>query len=234
MFKLKILKYFILTFFVTQIFILHSALADDKFIIRPEVDIFIIPQTGHFVLGEDFEIPLFLNTKGNNVSKIELNIKYDSTKLEVLSFSKGKSIMEEWNTSPLYDNESGIISFTGVASEGITTESGLLTSIIFKAKEPGIAKVYPIEDSKVSVLNELVSSATININVGIYNILSDYDSGTEYTFEVNKKDLTKLSVTDKGSKFVDLLASLLYQHRYIIFVLIGLGAVFIAFKEHRL
>lgn len=233
MFKSKILKSFIFTFFVTQLFILNSALAEDKVTIKPEVDIFVIPQTGDFMLGEDFEVPIFLNTKGNNVAKIELNIKYDSTKLGVVSLSKGKSIMEEWGTSPLYDNESGIISFTGVAPDGIMTDSGLLTSIIFQAKGLGVAKVYPLEDSKVFVLNESENAVTTNINVGVYNILPGYGNEWEHTFKVNQKDTTQFSATNNRSKLIDLIEPLVYKYKYITFALIVSGAIFIAFKEHR-
>lgn len=132
------------------------------------IDLFISPETGSFLGGSTFEVPFFVNTKGQNIKSIELNIIYDSTKLAIIKPSNGKSIIGVWDSAPSYDNNKGVAKFSGSIPSGVQSSSGLITSITFEAKSPGTAEISINNNSKVKTVDNL--ELKINTNRGVYTI----------------------------------------------------------------
>src|SRR3989344_2464658 len=99
------------------------------------------PQSGTFVQGSTFQVPILINTKGVSVNGIDLKISFDADKLSIIQPSNGKSIIGAWVEPPAYDNVRGTASFVGVIPNGITTSSGLIGTITFLAKSPGTATI---------------------------------------------------------------------------------------------
>jgi hypothetical protein len=132
------------------------------------IDLFVSPDTGSFLGGSNFEIPFFINTKGQNIKNIELNITYDPTKLAITKPSNGKSIIGIWDSAPNYDNNKGIAKFSGSIPNGIQSSSGLITSITFEAKSSGNAEISINSNSKVTSFDN--QNVKINTNRGLYTI----------------------------------------------------------------
>lgn len=143
----------------------------------PRAEIQFSPKNGSFVEGSTFDVPILLNTKGNSINSIELRINFDKDKLSIIKPSNGSSIIGVWVEPPKYDNARGTASYVGIVPNGITTESGLIGSITFKALKTGQATV--------RVGNE----STLLLNNGI---------GTEITFESIRANYTIIPKAPEG------------------------------------
>ena len=92
----------------------------------------IFPQTGSFTSGNTFEISVFLNTGGNNVNAVEVNLQFNPEKLQVISPTKGVSVIGEWIFPPSFSNTKGTIALVGgFLKDGINTSEGLISTIVF-------------------------------------------------------------------------------------------------------
>src|SRR5690349_12722131 len=119
----------------------------------PRAEVFFSPRTGTFLEGSTFEIPIFINTRGNNINTIELSIGFDQNKLRVINPSGGRSIIGIWVEPPFYDNSRGLIRLVGVIPNGIKTDSGLIATVTFKAVATGETSLTIKNDSNI-LLND--------------------------------------------------------------------------------
>jgi len=112
--------------------------------------LYLSPQSGTFFVGSIFDISVFVNTEGNSINAVEVNLKFPPDLLQVTSPTAGSSFISIWADQPFYSNQEGLISFKGgVPSPGINTSSGLISTITFRAKAPGQATISFLDSSKV-------------------------------------------------------------------------------------
>ena len=137
----------------------------------PRAEVSFAPQSGTFVEGSTFQVPILINTKGTSINGIDLKINFDANKLSIVQPSNGKSIIGVWVEPPAYDNSRGTASFVGVIPNGITTSSGLIGTITFLAKSTGRAVVSFKSNSSILVNDGLGSDATTNFVRAEYNII---------------------------------------------------------------
>ncbi len=131
------------------------------------------PQAGTFFVGNTFDVSVIVNTNENRINAVKVDLKFPPDKLQVVSPVSGKSFISSWAASPTYSNTEGIISFNGgVPSPGISTSAGLVSTITFRVKAPGAAKIYFLDSSMV-LLDDGKGT----------NILKSFDKG-EYTLIV--------------------------------------------------
>ncbi len=138
------------------------------FIAKTEIS--ITPASGTFLEGSTFEVPIFINTKGNNINAIELHIKFDPDKLSIIKPSGGKSIIGLWVQPPTYDNSKGTAKIVGTIPGGIVSDSGLIITVTFQAKATGQAIVNISDDSSILLNDGSGSAAAFSANRGVYNI----------------------------------------------------------------
>lgn len=117
--------------------------------INQRATIFLSPTTGTFLEGTLFEIPIFLNTHSNSINALEVEVKFDPKKLSVVKASGGQSVVGIWVEPPSYSNKQGTVRIVGAIPNSLTTESGLITTITFKAIAPGPAQVYISKTTKI-------------------------------------------------------------------------------------
>jgi len=116
--------------------------------------LYLSPTTGTFFIGSTFDVSIFVNTGGNNVNAVKVDLKFDSKKIQIASPTAGKSFIEVWVAQPTYSNIQGTASFQGgVPSPGINTSSGLVSTITFRAVAPGKAAI-SISDSSQVLLDD--------------------------------------------------------------------------------
>ncbi len=65
----------------------------------------IFPQTGTFTVENTFEVSVFLNTGGNDVNVVKVDLKFDPEKLRVVTPAKGISAVGEWIFPPGFSNQ---------------------------------------------------------------------------------------------------------------------------------
>jgi hypothetical protein len=145
----------------------------------PHSEITVTPQSGTFQENSTFDVPIFLNTRGNSVNAIELHLKFDQNKLSVVKPSGGKSIIGIWVDPPSYDNVNGSVKAVGTIPGGIKTGSGLILTVTFKAKISGQANV-TIQDLSQVLLNDGLGTPTIlDTTRGSYTIVPQPPGGVE-------------------------------------------------------
>jgi len=115
--------------------------------------LYLAPSSGSFLIGSVFTVSVFLNTEGNEINAVLAEISFPPNKLQITSPTAGTSFIAEWLTPPNYSNERGVVSFRGGIPGGITTSAGLVSSITFRAKASGMAKVEFSQGSQV-LLND--------------------------------------------------------------------------------
>lgn len=135
------------------------------------VEIFPGVQSGSFVEGSTFEVPILLNTRGLDINTITLTVHFDPAKLSIVAPSGGKSIVGLWFEPPTYDNVLGTENLGGIITNGIKTNAGLITTITFKARTSGEAIVSIGANSRVLLNDGLGTDASIKSVRGVYTLL---------------------------------------------------------------
>jgi len=103
--------------------------------------LYLEPSTGEYRLGETLIEKIRIDTEGECINVVGVDLNFSQDTLEAVDFSSGSSILTLWVKTPYIDQESGLISFAGGVAggycgeiPGALTESNLLGRIIFKVK----------------------------------------------------------------------------------------------------
>lgn len=147
--------------------------------IAQNVEISPAQKTGSFIEGALFEVPIYINTQGQNINTIKLSIGFDPKKISVVDASGGTSIISLWLESPTFNNTNGTEKMTGVITNGITTDYGVIATITFRALSPGDANLTIKDDSLVLLNDGFGSEAKIQAVRGQYTILPKPPGGVK-------------------------------------------------------
>lgn len=123
--------------------------------------IYLAPAEGEFSPGETFIEEIKLDTEGEDINAIEVNLGFPGDILEIVDFSDGGSLLKIWVDKPIINDSQetinkykGTLSFTGGVPNGFTGE-GTLGKVVFKARalSQGKMKTLPRE-AKIQFLAE--------------------------------------------------------------------------------
>lgn len=145
--------------------------------LQAKAELFFSPRTGSFTEGSIFEVPILIDTKGNTVNSLEINVQFDQTKLLVVNPSGGTSIIGLWIEPPKFDNSRGTIKLVGAIPNGIKTNSGLVATITFRAQASGAATLRFSSDSQVLLHDGQGTSADTTFGRAQYTIISKPPEG---------------------------------------------------------
>ena len=120
-------------------------------VVRAEsASFYLSPGSGTFFVESSFDVSVFVNSEGNSINAVQVDLKFSPDKLQVVNPTTGKSFISVWADQPFFSNKEGLISFKGgVLSSGIKTSGGLVSAITFRAKAPGKATLSFLETSKI-------------------------------------------------------------------------------------
>ncbi|MBI2034007.1 MAG: hypothetical protein HYT13_02830 [Candidatus Liptonbacteria bacterium] len=119
-----------------------------------QASIYIGPPSGTFTVGNTFTVSVYLNTGGQFVNAIEANLSFPPDKLQVVSPTAGKSIIQLWVDQPTYSNLEGTIKFQGaIPTPGINTQAGVISTVTFRVRSTGTATIKVLDTSRV-LLND--------------------------------------------------------------------------------
>src|SRR3989344_6048424 len=125
------------------------------------------PQAGTFTTGNTFEASVFLNTGGQNINAVKVDLRFDSSKIQVITPAKGLSAVGKWIFPPSFSNTKGEISFQGgFSGKGINTSEGLVSVIVFEAVSPGRTEVNFLDSSRALVGEKEGNNALNSVNRG--------------------------------------------------------------------
>jgi hypothetical protein len=134
--------------------------------------LYLSPNSGTFFVGSTFDVSVFVNTAGNNINAVKVDLKFDQRKLQIASPTAGKSFISVWIAQPSFSNIEGTATFQGgVPSPGINTSSGLVSTITFRAISPGEAVVSILASSQVLLDNGKGTNVLSSAGKGIYKII---------------------------------------------------------------
>jgi len=130
------------------------------------------PGSGSFFVGSTFDVSVFLNTEGNSINAVQIDIKFPPELLQVVTPTAGKSFIAVWADQPFFSNKDGLIALKGgVLSPGINTLAGLVSTITFRVQAPGTAKVYLLDSSKVLLADAQGTNILKTSVPGEYNLI---------------------------------------------------------------
>lgn len=143
--------------------------------------LYLAPSKGTFLVGSTFSVSIYLDTKGNKINALEVDLKFPPEILQITTPIAGESFISEWLTPPSYSNIGGTISFKGGIPGGVVTSAGLVSTVTFRAKSSGIAKVEFLDSSKV-LLADGKGTPVFTTNIrGVYEILIPPPEGPKIT-----------------------------------------------------
>ena len=152
--------------------------------------IYLTPSNGTFYIGSTFNVSVFVNTGGQDINTIKVNLKFDPKKLQVSSPTAGRSFVSLWLSQPGYSNTEGTLSFSGgVPTPGINTSSGLISTIVFRVIGHGTTAI-SVADAAV-YLNDGKGTDVLNsVGRGIYDLVLPPPEGPK-VFSLTHPDQNK-------------------------------------------
>ena len=98
------------------------------------------PASGSYQQGSVFTVNVFADSKGTALNALSGVVSYPNNLLEVVSISKGQSIISLWVQEPSFSNTAGTVNFEGIVlNPGYNGANGKVLTITFKVKSVGVA-----------------------------------------------------------------------------------------------
>ena len=133
--------------------------------------LYLSPSSGTFFVGSTFDISIFLNTGGNDINAVKVDLKFDPKKLQITSPTAGRSFITVWISQPVFSNVEGTATFQGgIPSPGINTSAGLVSTITFRAIAPGETSISILDSSLVLLNDPKGTNVLASVGKGIYQI----------------------------------------------------------------
>lgn len=119
-------------------------------VLAGNASLYLAPNSGTFHVGSTFDVSVFVNTGGENINAVKVDLAFDPKKVQIASPTAGKSFISVWISQPVYSNIKGEASFQGGnPSPGVNTSAGLVSTITFRAIAPGETTITFNDSSKV-------------------------------------------------------------------------------------
>ena len=101
----------------------------------------VSPSSGTYTVGSTFDVSVLLDTKGQSINAVDMQLSFPPDKLQLISPSAGTSIIGVYTTPPRFDNAKGEVQIVGGIPNGINVSSGLVTKLTFRVKGIGNASL---------------------------------------------------------------------------------------------
>ena len=128
-----------------------------------QASIYLSPSQGSFEVGSTFNVSVYVNTAGQSINAVRLDLDFDANLIQVADPTAGSSFISVWAVPPEYSNQNGTVHLQGgLPTPGINTASGLITTITFRGKGAGTASVDVLETSQV-LANDGLGTDILNL-----------------------------------------------------------------------
>ncbi len=168
-FKIKI-SHFLFVVFAVSVFSFSFCQAAVLYLELPNED---------FHKNDVFLAEIRLNTEGEYINAVKVELSFPQDILKIEDFSKGNSILTVWAEEPEFSNQNGTISFSGGTPGGYQGWNGILGKIVLKAIEQGIVKIEFQENSQALLNDGLGTPANLKIEGVVLNILIEDQDGAK-------------------------------------------------------
>jgi len=130
--------------------------------------LYLLPRSQTVYQGDSFLVEVRVDTEGEEINALEVNLTLPPNLLEVIDFSKGSSILQLFAEEPKI--QAGEINFLGGIPGGFNGE-GLLAKITFLGKEIGKSEISFKENSRVLLNDGKGTPAKLSLSEGNYEII---------------------------------------------------------------
>ncbi len=131
--------------------------------------LYLLPQNQTVYSGDSFIAEIRLDTEGQEINVVEVDLNFPSSLLGATDFSKGGSILTLWAREPKI--QPGEISFIGGVPKGFNGQ-GTIGMINFSAEKVGKTEVrFKEEDCKVLLNDGKGTEAELTFLTGSYEII---------------------------------------------------------------
>lgn len=110
--------------------------------------IYFEPQLTSYKVGEGFSLSLFIDTEGQFINALELNVAVPKL-LKIKDISKNGSVIQLWVNEPSFSGET--VNFVGGVPGGLTTSKGFIGKIYFEAAAIGEGNIALLSNSSVFI-----------------------------------------------------------------------------------
>ncbi len=103
----------------------------------------VSPATGNFSTQNTITVSLEVNTN-QAINGVEGVLEFPTSKLELLRFSKSRSIMSMWVQEPSFSNggQTGVFQFSAIKlNPGFVGSRGNVVDVVFRVKDAGVANL---------------------------------------------------------------------------------------------
>lgn len=121
---------FALVLFISLLFFIKTAQA---------ASFSISPSSSAYTIGSTFDVSVIVDTQGQSVNAVQMNLLFPADKLQLVSPSAGQSIIGIYTSPPKFDNSNGSVQIIGGIPNGIVTNNGLITKLTFRVTSVGSA-----------------------------------------------------------------------------------------------
>ncbi len=176
-------KHSILSFGVALVAVLGAAGAG-PFLASAQnpASLYVGPASGTFTVGSTFTVSLYVNTGENDVNALDAQLEYPADKLQVVSPTAGKSIINIWVSQPSYDNRKGRLRFQGaIPTPGINTNAGLISQVVFRVTSIGTAILRFTDGSRVLLNDGRGTDILGQTTSGVYHLALPPPAGPTVT-----------------------------------------------------
>lgn len=101
----------------------------------------ISPASGAYAVGSTFDVQIQIDTKGQSINAVQMELFFPPDKLQLVSPSAGTSVISIYTTPPKYDNSTGRVEIVGGIPNGINVSNGLIAKLTFRVKSLGSASL---------------------------------------------------------------------------------------------
>ena len=144
------------------------------------------PTSSTFTVGSTFEVSVFLDSEGDSVNVVNVELLFPSDKLQLVSPTTGQSVISVWTAQPVFNNRDGIVQLTGGIPGGINVSRGLITKLTFRVKQTGDPVLVRFSDKSSVLANDGKGTAVLTgFQNGIYKLVLPPPAGPVVTSETH-------------------------------------------------
>ncbi len=182
----SILAFVCLSFFIFAIYAFaQQAVYVNAGTLLQKANLFLSPSTATIIEGSTIEIPVFVNTEGRSINAVSLSVNFNPSKMILVNPSNSNSIIGIWVDPPAYSNTKGTLGLSGVIPNGVTTGSGLITTMTFRAIAAGQATISISDMSRVLANDGEGTAVQLQLGRGNYTILPIAPEGPQVFSETH-------------------------------------------------
>jgi len=132
----------------------------------------VSPSTGTFEVGSTFDVTVLLDSEGDTINAVHVDLSFPPDKLQLVSPSAaGSSFVGLWVTPPNFNNTAGKVELQGGIPNGINVQRGTIITLTFRVKSVGTGLVRFLDASEVYLHDGKGTQVLDQVQNGVYEFV---------------------------------------------------------------